>query len=54
MRAAAKAMVELLGGANRKGRGFLMVEGAAGLEFTPSFFQRCARVDDINDISLAE
>ena len=50
MRAAAEAVIELLVGADPERGRFLVVEGAAGLEFAPRFLQRNPRADDLDDI----
>ena len=54
VRAAAEAVIELLGRADREGGGFFAVEGAAGLVILPGFFQRHAPVDDVDDVDAGE
>jgi hypothetical protein len=54
VRAAAKAMVKLLHLANGERGCFFVVKRAAGLELATSFFQRHARVDDLNNICAVE
>jgi len=52
--AAAEAMVELLGRANRKRGRFLFVERAAGFVLVAPLFERYAAVDNVYDISTRE
>ena len=50
VRAAAEAVVELLGRADREGGRFFVVERAAGGEVGAGFFERDVAVDQIDDV----
>ena len=52
--AAAEAMVKLLLRADREGRRFFVVEGAAGLELAARFLERHAPLDDIHYVDPAK
>jgi len=52
--AAAEAVVELLGRADREGGCFFAVKGAAGLVVLPSFLQRHAPIDDVDDVDAGK
>jgi hypothetical protein len=52
--AAAEAVVELLVGAHPEGRGFLVVERAAGLVLAPGLLQLHARADDLHDVGAGD
>ncbi|MEY3201097.1 MAG: hypothetical protein RIR70_647, partial [Pseudomonadota bacterium] len=54
MRAAAKAVVELLGGAHREGRRFFRVKRAARGEVGTGFFEGDVTLDQIDDIDAVE
>ncbi|MNJ50172.1 hypothetical protein D3C77_454350 [compost metagenome] len=53
-RAAAKAVIELLVGADAEGRGFFFVERAAGSEVLAGLFQLHARTHHIDDVGTVE
>ena len=53
-RAAAKAVIELLRGAHREGRGFLAVKRAAGKIVCPALLERQVAFDDLDDIDASE
>ncbi|MOA24092.1 hypothetical protein D3C78_1447540 [compost metagenome] len=53
-RAAAKAVIELLVGADAEGRGFFLVERAAGREVLASFFQLHTRTHHIDDVGTVK
>ncbi len=50
VRAAAEAVIELLGLADTEGRGLFVVERTAGHVIAPGLFQRHARIDHIDDV----
>jgi hypothetical protein len=50
MRAATEAVIKLLGRADREGRRFFVVEGAAGGVVGAGFFERNVAVDQIDDV----
>jgi ArsR family metal-binding transcriptional regulator len=50
MHTATKAMIKLLGLANRKRRGFFVVKGTAGRIICTGFFERHISLDDIHDV----
>ena len=52
--AAAKAVIELLVGADGEGRRLFAMEWATGLVLVAGFFQWHTRVDDLNDIATVE
>jgi hypothetical protein len=54
MRPTTEAMIELLLRTNGKGRGFLVVERAAGLKFTTGPFQGDPPFNQFYDISTAQ
>jgi lipoprotein NlpI len=54
MRAAAKAMVKLFGGAHGKAWGFFVVEWTAGRIIGAGFFKRHAFVHDVNNVNAIE
>ena len=54
MHTASKAMIELLGLANRKRRGFFVVKGTAGGIIRTGFFERHVPLDDIYDVETIE
>lgn len=54
MRAAAKTMIKLLGGADGKTGGFFVMERTAGRVVSARFFQWHAFVNDIDDVNTIE
>lgn len=54
MRTTTKAMVELLGGANSKARGFFVMERATGGIIRTRFLEWYTFIDDINDINAIQ
>jgi hypothetical protein len=54
VRAAAEAVIELLGGADREGGGLFAVEGAAGDIVRAGLFQGQVALDDVDDVDARE
>jgi len=54
MHTATEAMVELLGLADRKRRGFFVVKGAAGHKIGTCLFKRHVPLDHIHDVEAVE
>ena len=54
VRAATKAMVELLRCADREGRRFFGMEGAAGAVIGPGFLERHVTLDNVDDVDASQ
>ncbi len=54
VRAATETVIELLVGAHPERGGFLVMEGAASLEFAPGLLERYAAADQFDDVGAAD